>query len=51
MVMKYRIGQRLALTFLFKLPFTSKSHCMVGLDDNTYLLAGGERNDFTRYVM
>ena len=35
---------------LLQLPFTSKSHCMVGLDDNTYLLAGGEREDYSKYV-
>jgi len=30
-----------------QLPFTSKSHCMVGLDDNSYLLVGGERGDYS----
>merc|ERR1712241_1588568 len=29
------------------LPFTSKSHCMVGLDENTYLLVGGDRGDYS----
>merc|ERR1719510_1267376 len=29
------------------LPFTSKSHCMVGINETFYLLAGGERGDYS----
>ena len=32
----------------FQLPFRSKSHCMIGLDDNTYILVGGERDDSSK---
>ena len=49
----YIFNQTFAQIDLFldsQLPFTSKSHCMVGVNETFYLLLGGERGDYSKYV-
>ena len=47
-VVKFQSICKLSYFIFLQLPFTSKSHCMVGINETFYLLAGGERGDYSK---